>query len=346
MRVLHWSQLRHWITTLIVLTMLSSIMLACGSDDDSDDAAGTVGDPTETLGPVTGTPEGGGPTPPTDTFGTVTVTPVPVDGSPEASPDMASPGATLGTTPEATAEATTEATAASTPDRASPEASPDAMTPVDLATAWENLLEQESSVMEIQVEGLPAIADAVPLFEAELHMRVETVGDDRHLTITTVVSQAEFEFWIVDDEIFVDIGDGPTALEDAELGLDALGLSDDVLEQLLNAPDELVNILAASDADWDVTGEEDVNDFTTIVQEAEYQVTDVPETIYFDAESGDIDARMWVEADEHFLVQLNAVVTTEGAQAGSSTPTAEPPARIFIEVLSVNDLDEIEVPSS
>jgi peptide/nickel transport system substrate-binding protein len=69
--------------------VISGLLAACGEDEGDD--IGVDAEPTDTLGPVTGTPAGGGPTPPTDTFDDVTVTPVDLDGSPTATDGGATP---------------------------------------------------------------------------------------------------------------------------------------------------------------------------------------------------------------------------------------------------------------
>lgn len=234
----------------------------------------------------------------------------------------------------------------------SPDASPEAAAPVDVATAFENLLAQPSFVMEIDLEGLPVIAQAVPLVDDTVSMRLEKAGDDRYLTVMDPSGATLLELWVVDDEIYFDIGQGAAPLPDTA----ALGVPEEAIVQLLDAPEELIAALASDNADWEVTGEAEVNGFNTIVEEASYEVSGIGDTIYFNAGNATIDAMLWVEQDERFLVQMNADIIQGGAasedgtpEAGTptdGTPTTETASQITIDVLSVGDVEQIEVPTT
>ncbi len=253
-------------------------------------------------------------------------------------PDQASPGAS---------PALNGSPGASPDVAASPDASPEAVAPIDVSTAFENLLAQPSFVMEIDLEGLPVIAQSVPLVDDSVSMRLEKSGDDRHLMVMDQSGTTLLELWVVNDEMYFDIGQGAAPLPDTS----ALGVPEEAVTQLLDAPEELIAALASDNADWTVTGEREVNGFDTIVEEASYEVSGIGETIYFNDGDAMVDAMLWVEQDEHFLVQMNADIVQSNAEGDDATPDAGTPttataSQITIDVLSVGDVDQIEVPGT
>lgn len=249
-----------------------------------------------------------------------------------ASPSVASPTVTVEATP--------------TVDLASIEAVP-------IATAFENLLAQESYRMTLTVNGLPGMEELALLFGDQVVMEVEQAGDDRHISVGGETGAALLEVWSVGGEAWVDIGTGPTPLEDSLLAGQGI-------EEVLTAPDQILAGMTSDESpeiDWKVTALEEMNGVETIVQEATFTTEEEasgPGGMLAAPSGATVDATMWVAEDDMYLVRMEAEAAAEIEDLTASPDTSTPDAdagepsvmTIVIEVEDVGEIDEIEVPSA
>lgn len=228
--------------------------------------------------------------------------------------------------------------------------------PVEIVTASQNLLAQESYRMTITVNGLPGMEQLALLFGDQISVELEQVGDDRHVSVGGETGATVLQIWSVGGEVWVDIGTGPTPLEDSLLAGQGL-------EELLTAPDQILAGLGSETApeiDWQVTALEEVDGVETIVQEATFTTEETEEsegsgmTGMIAAPGGaTVDATMWVAADDEYLVRMEAELVAEIEDLTASPDTATPGAdgevtntTILIEVEDVGEIDAIELPDA
>ena len=225
--------------------------------------------------------------------------------------------------------------------------------PVEIATASQNLLAQESYRMTVTVNGLPGMEQLAMLFGNQISVELDQVGEDRHVRVGGETGATLLQIWSVGGEVWVDIGTGPTPLEDSLLAGQGL-------EELLTAPDQILAGLGSASApeiDWQVTALEEVDGVEAIVQQATFttEETEASGMSGMIAAPGGatIDATMWVAADDEYLVRMEAEVAAESEDPTASPDTATPGAEgeatnmsILVEVTDVGEIDAIELPDA
>ena len=225
--------------------------------------------------------------------------------------------------------------------------------PVEIATASQNLLAQESYRMTVTVNGLPGMEQLAMLFGDQISVELEQVGEDRHVSVGGETGATLLQIWSVGGEVWVDIGTGPTPLEDSLLAGQGL-------EELLTAPDQILAGLGSESApeiDWQVTALEEVDGVEAIVQEATFTTEETEGsgmTGMIAAPGGaTVDATMWVAADDEYLLRMEAELVAEIEDLTASPDTATPEAdgevtntTILVEVEDVGEIDAIELPDA
>lgn len=225
--------------------------------------------------------------------------------------------------------------------------------PVAIATASQNLLAQESYRMTVTVNGLPGMEQLAMLFGDQISVELEQVGEDRQVSVGGETGATLLQIWSVGGVVWVDIGTGPTPLEDSLLAGQGL-------EELLTAPDQILAGLGSESApeiDWQVTALEEVDGVEAIVQEATFTTEETEGsgmTGMIAAPGGaTIDATMWVAADDEYLLRMEAEVVAESEDLTASPDTATPGAdgevpntSILVEVTDVGEIDAIELPDA
>lgn len=264
--------------------------------------------------PATPTPESTTP-PVATTAPTASPTASPV-ATPEASP-IASPTATRGT------------------PAASPSASPAALAqPVTLAEALDNLEQQGSYVMHLDVAGFAGAETLLPGSGDTFEVTLQRSGQDRHVRVLDGRGNRVIELWRVDGQELADFGPGPLAVtSDTPI----IGR----LLPLLDLDSRFLRALSGDDADYTITGTDTVNGTEATVEEATYEVSGASRAMLVASDTATVDSTMWVATEDQYLLRLDLVFTPTGA-----TPTTETQqATAHVEVTDIGTAPPVTAPA-
>lgn len=308
--------MRSTLFRLTTMLLLGSALLlsACSNGDSETTAVAESGTSTTSAATAVSSPDA--------TVSTPAASPA---ASPVATPrsDGTPAGGATRATPEATpTERGTPAT------EASPGAGSGA---IDLATAYANLMAQESFVVTMTVSSLPAISAAVPDFSGPAEIIIEHNGDDRHVQVQSPDGDTVAELWRVDNEITVDMGLGPMASS----------LTDQLvapLLPLLDAHEHLVTALSGRGVQYAVAGTEMVNGVETEYAEASYTINNDRDAILLPSGELDVSSTVWAAVDGGQLIQAQFEVEPT---SGSTEPMT-----IELDVTNIGEVPPIVAPSS
>ncbi len=243
----------------------------------------------------------------------------------------------------------------------SPFASPSAnanLEPTNLATAFSNLQDQNSYVMTAKLLNLQGSFAAFTGNLPEATLRVTRNGSNRHLEVMNG-DNTVFEAWVVNDQAYVDLGNGPTQLS-----------SDNALVKqisgMVSADQILVNSLESKDANYKVVGTEQVNGLDTKVETAQYQFgSKADNRLFFGNMNGTVTSKIWVTQNSNFLMKadfmLNGQVSANSNQSADATPivngtpisgmsdgtpTANAGGEVMITISNIGNAPQIQAPSS
>ncbi len=243
----------------------------------------------------------------------------------------------------------------------SPVASPTStasLEPTNLATAFSNLEDQNSYVMTAKLLN---VQGAFSLFTGSLPeatIQVNRNGSNRHLKVMNG-DNTVFEAWMVNDQVYVDLGNGPTQLS-----------SNSTLVQqitgMVSADQTIVNALESKDANYKILGTEQVNGQDTKAEAAQYQFgANANNNLFLGNLNGTVSSKIWVTLDSNYLMKadfmFSAQASANGEQSASDTAivngtpvsgmtngtaTASANGEIMITITNVGNTPQIQAPTS
>ncbi|HEX3723261.1 MAG TPA: hypothetical protein VHV31_10745 [Nitrolancea sp.] len=211
-------------------------------------------------------------------------------------------------------------------------------TPVGLATAYQNLLDQQSFVLTAKLSKLNGSLAKLPGITDPTTIKIEHAGNDRHIQVIISTGRTLFELWRVNNQLYVNIGLGTTKTSE----------NDPIVKQfvpLLDADSQIVNALAADNATYTVTGTAKVNGVQSNVEQSEYDLSQVGGSIFSFGSSSTVDAKIWVAQSGRYLVKANLKLS--GALSGTAvagTETESSGATVDIDITDAGKLKGIDAP--
>jgi len=210
--------------------------------------------------------------------------------------------------------------------------------PVDLATAYQNLINQQSFVMTAKLSNLEGSLAKLPGITDPTTIKIERAGNDRHVQVITSTNRTLFELWRVNNQLYVNIGLGATKTSE----------NDSIVKQflpLLDADTQIVKGLASVNATYAVTGTAKVNGVQTNVEHAQYNLAQVAGSIFSTGANTNVDATISVAQSGSYLVKADLTLH-EGA-AGTpvaGTATTNSGAHVVIDITKIGTLKAIAAP--
>jgi hypothetical protein len=210
--------------------------------------------------------------------------------------------------------------------------------PVDLPTAYQNLVNQQSFVMTAKLSNLKGSLAKLPGITDPTTIKIERAGNDRHVQVITSTNRTLFELWRVNGQLYVNIGLGATKTSE----------TDPIIKQflpLLDADTQIVNALGSRDATYTVTGTEKVDGVQSNVEQAQYNLNQAGGSVFSTGANTKVGAKIWVAQSGAYLVRADLVLS-EGASGSpvTGTATASNGANVVIDITQIGQLKAIEAP--
>src|SRR6185312_8133454 len=209
---------------------------------------------------------------------------------------------------------------------------------VDLATAYQNLVDQQSFVMTAKLSNLQGSLAKLPGITDPTTIKIERAGNDRHVQVIISTNRTLFELWRVDGQLYLSIGLGANKTSD----------DDPIVKQflpLLDADTQIVNALSKRDATYTVTGSEKVNGIQCTIEQAQYSLAETGGSIFSTGPNTQVDTKIWVAQSGNYLVKADLTLHDGGdGTAAASTATSNGGAHVVIDITKIGTLKTIEAP--
>jgi hypothetical protein len=210
--------------------------------------------------------------------------------------------------------------------------------PVDLATAYQNLVNQQSFVMTAKLSNLQGSLAKLPGITDPTTIKMERAGNDRHVQVITSTNRTLFELWRVNNQLYINIGLGATKTSE----------NDSIVKQflpLLDADTQIVNALASGKTTYSITGTARVNGVQSNVEQARYDLAQVPGSIFSTGANTTVDAKISVAQSGSYLVKADLTLSERASGSPvAGTATTNSGAHVVIDITQIGTLKAIKAP--
>ena len=209
---------------------------------------------------------------------------------------------------------------------------------VDLATAYQNLVNQQSFVMTAKLSNLKGSLAKLPGITDPTTIKIERAGNDRHVQVMISTGRTLFELWRVNNQLYVNIGLGATKTSE----------NDSIVKQflpLLDADTQIVNALASGKETYSVTGSAKVNGVQSNIEHAQYDLAQVTGSIFSTNANTTVDATISVAQSGDYLVKADLTLSESAVGSpAAGTSTANSGAHVVIDITKIGSLKTIAAP--
>lgn len=188
--------------------------------------------------------------------------------------------------------------------------------PVDLSTAFNNLVSQNSYQFVAQVQNLPGVLSTVPGITSSNTITIDASGNDRHVKVVNSSNATILELWRVNNQTWASAAGSPAVQANSSTPI--VGQ----LLPLLDADKLIVGSLAGQGVNYAVAGTEEVNGVAAQRETATYQVSP-PANPIIPAGSYTVNSQLWVAQTGGYLVQGILTLGQGTATPGTSSPSVK-----------------------